>query len=132
MSKSAFSTIFKSTVAWEVRLLQQKLKSEGITAFVDDENITIAKPYLAHAIGGIGLRVYTEDAERAVAIIRKFQPSKMNPAACRATCPKCGNEVALRLKWPKEILFLAVLLLGIPFVLLTRLGCTKCEYIWWG
>ncbi|NDV28726.1 DUF2007 domain-containing protein [Desulfovibrio sp. JC010] len=131
MDSPTFTTIYKSTVAWDVRLLQQKLKSEGITSFVDDENITTHKPYLAHAIGGIGLRVYTEDAERAVAIIRSVKPQQKHPSVCRATCPKCGNEVAVRLKWPKTSYIIAILLLGIPFVLSTRLGCTKCNNIWW-
>ena len=131
MADSVFTTIYKSTVIWEIRLLQQKLKSEGIPSFVDDENINRVKPLIAYATGGIGLRVYTEDAKRAAAIIRSLKPQK-HPAVCRATCPNCGNETALRLKWPKEKYFLAVILLGIPFLLITRLGCTKCNHIWWG
>lgn len=132
MTKPAFTIIFKSTVVWEIRLLQQKLKSEGIESFVDDENFNRVQPHLAYATGGIGLRVNTEDAKHAIAIIRSFQPPAKNPAVCRATCPKCKNEIAMRLKWPKAMFVVSILLLGIPFVLITRLYCTKCENIWWG
>ncbi|WP_415716804.1 hypothetical protein [Maridesulfovibrio sp.] len=131
MSTPVFSTIFRSSVIWEVRLLQQKLESEGIKSFVDDENINRDKPYLSHAFGGIGLKVYTEDARRALEIIKHVQPQK-NPSKCRATCPKCGNNSAYRLKWPQKEFYAALIFLGIPFLFFDRLGCTKCNNIWYG
>lgn len=131
MATPVFTTIFRSAVIWEVRLLQQKLESSGIKAFVDDENINRDKPYLAHTYGGIGLRVYTDDARRAVEIIESVQPPK-HPSQCKATCPKCGNNSAYRLKWPKKDFYAALLFLEIPFLFSDRLGCTKCNNIWYG
>lgn len=131
MDKTVFTTVFRSTTIWEVRLLHQKLTSEGITSFIDDEYINRDKPYLSHMLGGIGLRVYTEDAMRAVEIIKAVQPQKQT-SQCRANCPKCGNTSAYRLKWPKKDFYAALLFLGIPFLFSDRLECTKCKNIWYG
>ena len=131
MSKPVFTTIFRGTVVWEVRLLQQKLKSEGIEAFVDGENITAIRPHLSHVDGGVGLRVYTEDAERAVDILQYLQHKQTNDPICIGKCPKCDSTKIMRISWPQGIAILAVLLIGIPYLFCSRRKCKNCGQIWW-
>ena len=56
----------------EMFVLKTKLESDGIDCFVSDENTVSANPFLANAIGGVKLKVKTEDAERAIKVMNAF------------------------------------------------------------
>ncbi len=65
-----------------------KLEEEGINCWLKDENTVTIDPILTNAIGGIKLMVATEQAERAVTILRVLEREHkaLNP------CPKCGSQ----------------------------------------
>lgn len=55
---------------WEAHLAQGRLASKGIQAFVFDEGIVTAHPFISNAVGGVKLMVHRSDAERALAVLR--------------------------------------------------------------
>lgn len=54
---------------WEAHLAQGRLEANGIKAFVFDEGIVTAHPFISNAVGGVKLMVEQSDAERALAIL---------------------------------------------------------------
>jgi hypothetical protein len=62
-------TVARYTNLLEAHIARGRLESEGIAAFIADENIIWANWLLADAIGGVQLRVSLEDSARARRIL---------------------------------------------------------------
>lgn len=54
----------------EAHLLRMRLGSEGIEAFIQDENLVQMDWLLSNAVGGVRLQVADEDAEAALELIQ--------------------------------------------------------------
>jgi len=50
-------------------LHKSKLDAARIACYLQDENSATITPYLSNAIGGIKLRVFSKDAERALQVL---------------------------------------------------------------
>ncbi|GAA4299835.1 DUF2007 domain-containing protein [Compostibacter hankyongensis] len=55
--------------SFTANLYKTKLEAAGITCYLMDEHSTVLTPFLSNAIGGIKLRVFLEDAERALQVL---------------------------------------------------------------
>jgi hypothetical protein len=136
MAESRFETVYSSLHAWEVILLQQALEQEGIESFVDNDNLVGADWLLSNALGGVRLRVYAEDAERAVQAIERLQENEplvdeeQSEADERPRCPKCGSDDVGPAPWPMVALVASYFLLGVPFLFRNRLKCRECGETW--
>jgi hypothetical protein len=80
----------------DAELARGRLESEGIPAFVFDENMVSAQWLYSQAIGGMRLMVRAQDAAKAAEIL-SLEPIKEEELAKEAgatedvTCPKCGS-----------------------------------------
>jgi hypothetical protein len=54
---------------FNAHLALNKLKSEGIQSFLQDEYVVTIDPFLSNAIGGIKLNVFSADAALALIIL---------------------------------------------------------------
>ena len=69
------------------------LESEGIECFIHDEHIVTMNPLYSNAIGGVKLKVLSEDTEKARELLleldnQPYTSEKEQPI----TCPKCGSS----------------------------------------
>lgn len=76
----------------DANLIKSKLASEGIEAYLINENFTRLMPIYYNILGsGIRIMVHKEDLERA-RLITNIQPNKI-------PCPNCGlDQVELAFK----------------------------------
>ncbi len=91
-------TIAKFSTLGEAKLAQGKLASEGINAFVCDENMHAINWHMGMAFGGIRLQVPDSQVVRALEVLEGFDPDaaatdegddeEMEEVAC---CPECES-----------------------------------------
>lgn len=65
-----------------------RLEEDGINCWLKDENTVTIDPILTNAVGGIKLMASTEQAKRAIEILRTVE--RENKAL--HPCPKCGSQ----------------------------------------
>lgn len=73
----------------DVQILKGKLESEGIPAFLRDENTLNSDPLISNAIGGVKLLVYSKDKERALEIYNEVRAYALDENNNPITCPNC-------------------------------------------
>lgn len=54
---------------WEAYIARGRLESKGIKAFVFDDGIVTAHPFISTAVGGVKLMVERADALRALEVL---------------------------------------------------------------
>ena len=66
---SRFVTIATYTTPLEAELVRGRLEDEGVETFMADSEIVTVDWTMSNAIGGVKVKVFTEDADRALAIL---------------------------------------------------------------
>lgn len=61
---------------WEAYIAQGRLESRGIKAFVFDDGIVTAHPFISNAVGGVKLLVDRADKDEALAILNEEEPEE--------------------------------------------------------
>jgi hypothetical protein len=69
MTTDELTTVATFTNTAEAELAKERLESEGVRAFVLDEQAAGVLPFMGSAMGGIRVQVPTELAERAKEIL---------------------------------------------------------------
>jgi hypothetical protein len=95
----------------EAQIARGLLRSEGIDAHVGDEQIALANWEWRLAIGGTKLRVPTEHAERALAVLRAMEAGEYaldDGTDDAVLMPPDRESASSRMAW------LALMLLSIP------------------
>ncbi len=123
----------------DAELARGRLESEGIPAFVCDENMVGAQWLYSQVIDGMRLMVRGQDAAKAAEIL-SLEPIKEEELAKEAgatedvTCPKCGSNNVWRgsssglprlLAW--VVTFIWDMIALIPS---GRFRCLSCGHIW--
>ncbi|MCG6914758.1 DUF2007 domain-containing protein [bacterium BMS3Abin03] len=97
------------------------LESNGIEAFIFDENTLSVDPILTTALGGIRLMVRSSDFENALAIIKEVDKENTKEISS-LKCPVCGSMDIKIKNRPNWTYFLIMLL---SFVSTPNTGNTK-------
>ena len=110
-------------------LCKARLESEGIDCFLADENLSYLGPF-AGEHRGIKLQVRESDAGEAVEILRQDPPeTEVEIEGLR--CPRCGSPDVTRQKHSPALIFMSLLLLGIPFLFMRKKwNCRACWHTW--
>lgn len=136
----------------EGHLLRTRLEAEGIRCFVADEHTVSANWFYSNAIGGVKLQVCESDLDNAREILisaleqresgdAEVDWSQVNPdwtfddeesaADDQYSCPACDSTEVFYEKFSKPLVFLSILLLGIPLPFLSReWSCRSCGERW--
>ncbi|WOO42797.1 DUF2007 domain-containing protein [Rubellicoccus peritrichatus] len=115
---ASFSTLI------EAQLKKTQLESEGISAFIPDENMIQLDWLYTNAIGGVRLQVSPEDVETAMEILN----SKPVEESGGLRCPKCHSEDLVFMKmsgWSVLLYFLGTFF-PIPSAKIT---CQSCKHV---
>jgi len=87
-----FTTIAKFTYTSEALIIKGRLESDGIEVFLAD-NLTIdTDPLISNAIGGVKLKVLTEDVEKAREILNSISQYSLDDEGEKIECPNCKSE----------------------------------------
>ena len=87
-----FSTIAKYQYTSEALIMKGRLEADGIQVFLLD-NLTIdTDPLVSNAIGGVKLKVFSEDAERATEILKSIAKYATDKDGNLLECPECKSH----------------------------------------
>lgn len=142
-------TIARFSFPYQAHLLRGRLESEGIEAFIQQEDNSSVLPYLAVTKSGISVLVKQSDKDAALEIMKSIEesvtPSADLPAALqidgevfdlvKGICPECSvPAVYLRrsgtLASTAAIAFVAIITL--PIKLKHNYFCNNCQSEWEG
>lgn len=130
---NTFATIARYQYSSEAQIIKGRLEAEGIKVFLSD-NITIdTDPLVSNAIGGVKLKVLTEDVIKAKHILGLINSYSLDDDGQRIICPKCSNDhigVYSSIKDFKSLFsFVAGFLFGtLPFSTRYHYRCENCYF----
>ncbi len=85
----SFTTIAVFQYSAEAQIIKGKLEAENIKVFLADEYTVDTDPLVSNAIGGVKLKVYTEQVDVAKNIIKKIDESLLIQ---QVVCKKCNTS----------------------------------------
>ena len=132
MTESTFVTIARYQYSSEAQIIKGRLEADGIKVFLKD-NITIdTDPLVSNAIGGIKLKVSSEDEKAAKEILKSIKAYAVDDNGNPILCPNCGkNEVELYSSIDSLKAFLSFLVgiitFTLPFHTRYKYICENCK-----
>ncbi|GAA4303175.1 DUF2007 domain-containing protein [Nibribacter koreensis] len=134
--KDELVTVSTYSSAIDAHLAKNKLESEGILAFLFDENMVSLNPLYNISIGGIKLKTLESDRAQAEAVLSSLQDQPYtNEQNEVITCPQCGSEnisyaydSSNRLKSFMGFL-LALVTFSLPLLSKDRYTCNQCHHV---
>ncbi len=127
-----FKTVAKFQYSAEAQIIKGRLESEGIQVFLSD-NITIdTDPLVSNAIGGVKLKVFTEDAMQAQQILESINKYSIDDEGNAIQCPNCNSEEVAMFSTIKDFKSFFAFLFGfmfgtLPFYSKDKYRCNTCE-----
>ncbi|AKQ44866.1 hypothetical protein TH63_03285 [Rufibacter radiotolerans] len=93
LTKDTLVTIATYSGSIDAHMAKNKLESEGVMAFLFDENMVSLNPLYNISIGGIKLKTLASDAEKALEILNGMNALPYtNEQDVPVACPRCGSE----------------------------------------
>ncbi|MCF4100460.1 DUF2007 domain-containing protein [Gillisia sp. M10.2A] len=129
--KETFETVAVFTYSSEAQIFKGRLESEGIEVFMADQHTINTDPLVSNAIGGVKLKVRSEDFERAKNILKFADKYSVTDQGVAIHCPKCDSEkvvFASEIRGIKSLIsFLIGLVFGVlPFYVKYSYRCENC------
>lgn len=87
--KNSFSKIAVFTYSSEAQIIKSRLEAEGIEVFLFDQFTVDTDPLVSNAIGGIKLKVWAHDEERALQILETISEYSLDDEGLEIECPIC-------------------------------------------
>ncbi len=142
-------TIARFSFPYQAHLLAGRLESEGIMAFVQDENQIAINPLMVSAYGGVRVQVKMSQEIQAAEIMKVIQDSvtpseEMHEAIdvdgkhydlVKGICPECGVASVYLAKPSGAETTGAVaftIAFGMPLKFDHKYFCVSCQYEWNG
>ncbi|PCH99811.1 MAG: hypothetical protein COB81_10110 [Flavobacteriaceae bacterium] len=130
-----FITIKVFDNAPEAHVLISKLENSGINCYLHDAFTISIDPLLNQAIGGIKLKVGSNDLDKAVEIINEIEGVPLTDEANNILkCPKCGatdiyaNFKSMKGFWGVFYSLVSLVFFMYPLMYKNVYRCKKCEY----
>jgi hypothetical protein len=135
MSDTIVVTLATFTFPAEAYLLLSKLQENDIECSIADENIVTADPLLTAAVGGIKVKIFENDSEKAIAILNEIKQAKQTEEKklnekwskdyepANTYCPQCESYSVFK---PKASFLESVTSVFSS----TKLYCADCGNVW--
>lgn len=129
---NTFKTIATYQYSSEAQIIKGKLESEGIQVFLAD-NLTIdTDPLVSQAIGGVKLKVYTQDVLKAQHILSAIEKYAIDDQGNIISCPECDSDTVSLFStistFKSFFAFLIGFLFGtLPFHARYKYQCENCN-----
>ena len=105
--KETFSKIAVFQYSSEAQIIKSRLEAEGVEVFLFDQLTIDTDPLVSNAIGGIKLKVWAEDEEKAKNILKTISEYSLDDEGQDIECPICGSskvELVTTIKDVKSLL----------------------------
>ncbi|MCM4160527.1 DUF2007 domain-containing protein [Antarcticibacterium flavum] len=89
--KETFSKVAVFQYSAEAQIVKSRLEAEGVEVFLFDQFTIDTDPLVSNAIGGIKLKVWAEDEERALSILESISEYSLDDKGQEIICPICGS-----------------------------------------
>jgi DNA-directed RNA polymerase subunit RPC12/RpoP len=89
--KETFSKIAVFQYSSEAQIIKSRLEAEGIEVFLNDQFTIETDPLVSNAIGGIKLKVWQEDEDKAREILKTISEYSLDDNGQEIECPVCGS-----------------------------------------
>lgn len=134
-------TVASFTDVIEAKIVQSMLEAEGITCYVQDENIIGMNWMYSAAVGGVKLKVRESDKDEALVLLSEnvrieevpafFPDEQVKGSADTLICPTCGSDDVIKEQVSKRAFFLTWIFLGFPLPFFRRTyKCLTCRRTW--
>ena len=127
-----FKTIAKYQYSTEAQIIKGRLESEGIKVFLFDNFTIDTDPLVSNAIGGIKLKVLSEDAIKAQHILSTIQEYALDDDGNAIHCPNCTSKKVHLFSTIKDFKSFFAFLIGfisgtLPFHTRYKYQCEDCK-----
>ena len=131
--REIFSSVGVFQYSAEAQIIRGRLEAEGIKTFLTDNHTIDTDPLVSNAIGGVKLKVRTEDAKRAMRVLDSISKYSVDDNGEEITCPKCHNtgvELYTSIKGFRSFFFFCIsfLINALPIYMRREYNCTHCNY----
>lgn len=129
----------------DAHMARTQLESAGIKSQLADEHVVSANWFYGNAVGGVRLQVAEAELARAREVLRvsgevevdwasvdpSWSDEEREEAAPSVGCPRCQCADLSYEPFDRRLIFLSILLLGIPIPFMSRKWrCDRCGYEW--
>lgn len=120
-------TIATYSLPYEAQIARAKLDSEGIPAFVADEQTINMQWLYSNALGGVRLQVPSSYVEQAIEVLAEdcTEALEKEVGIDTTTCTNCGSSNTEPFQKGKRLAFLVFL--GLDFPLFPVKNTTRCR-----
>lgn len=87
-----YKTIANFQYSSEAQIVKGRLEAEGIGVFLMDEFTIDTDPLVSNAIGGVKLKVLSDDALKARHILNSINQYSLNNDGEEIHCPQCQSQ----------------------------------------
>jgi hypothetical protein len=134
--KDELVTVSTYSSAIDAHLAKNKLESEGILAFLFDENVMSLNPLYNISVGGIKLKTLESDRAHAQAVLQTLQDQPYtNEQNQVITCPKCGSQnISYAYDSNNKLksfmgFLVALITFSLPLLSKDRYICNQCQAV---
>ncbi|WP_339845626.1 DUF2007 domain-containing protein [uncultured Dokdonia sp.] len=129
---NTFVTIAQFQYSSEAQIFKGRLLAEGIEAFLADNYTIDTDPLVSNAIGGVKLRVPSDQESRAKEILGEISAYSVAEDGSPVHCPNCNSEEVALFTTVSDIRSLGAFLLGfvfgaLPFYTKYEYRCDNCK-----
>lgn len=129
---NTFTTIARFQYSTEAQIVKGRLEADGIEVFLTD-NLTIdTDPLVSNAIGGVKLKVLSQDVLKAQHILDSIKKYSIDDEGNTINCPNCESkniELFSTIKDAKSLFWFifGFLFSSLPFYTKHKYRCEDCK-----
>jgi len=127
-----FKTIARFQYSAEAQIIKGRLEAEGIKVFLSDNFTIETDPLVSNAIGGIKMKVLTQDAMEAQHILESISKYSLDDEGNALQCPSCESEKIELFSTIKDLKSFFAFIFGfimgtLPFHAKHKYKCENCN-----
>ena len=127
-----FKTIARFEYSSEAQIIKGRLEAEGIQVFLTDNFTIDTDPLVSNAIGGVKLKVLSEDELKAKDVLRSIKKYSLDEDGNFVKCPECKSEHVQVFSTVKDFKSFFAFLFGfivgtLPFYAKHKFRCEECN-----
>lgn len=127
-----FKTIARFQYSTEAQIIKGRLEADGIQVYLSDHLTIDTDPLVSHAIGGVKLKVRSQDALKAQYILESIKKYSIDDNGNTMNCPNCNSiniQLFSTIKDAKSLFWFifGVLFSSLPFYTKHKYRCEVCK-----
>lgn len=130
--EDTFKVVAVFEYSTEAQIIKGKLESEGVKVFMTDNFTIDTDPLVSQAIGGVKLKVRSEQEEKAIKILKEINEYSLNDQGGVILCPNCESDQIRLTSSIEDIKSLLSFIIGLilailPMYIKRKYRCDNCK-----